>query len=1288
MDLQNKLDDLKIKCRDSYKLAKDNIDGLKTQLDDLFKQLDTTNSPAKDVLNILQKITDLQELDVKINTEKDGTKTARLEERQREAEKDLTEMKKEFSRSVDIFKRAGLKMSAEPLKSDKATSSLLTELKKYLEDKIKQPGEQDGLSKQVLQIVTMQIEVMELMTRASQIYKTQVQIDANTNKLQHINSLLTDLKEQREVAMAYDVAKFDKKIATVKKEHLKLNDELSALQQTLRQLNGQKNEADARKKEMMDKIAKLKDQLVSRILTLQFEFMEAVIKAQGQMNAHEIQINDLQRDLVKEQDKNIYLHDTNDYLRQQVIDREEECADMTVMYTEKEVELKNKVNEMSESTSKKALQIILLGFEIDQTEKQIKGFSLNNDALKEKLDEKIKEVKKKKEEFKKMQGGSDKVLQVITHMEKIWTLQSNNADDLDKISDLQKTLLNTIAELDDNDPTKPMLKILAYQSDATWIREMLKTVTKQAEIQKTALQRELNNKENMLNEKNKELAAGTSNINQLRKEIAALKNEISTLKVQMDEAEKASKRKIGDLEKRLKQSVEEQNAATKKLNEKDATIAQQFQKINNLMGDMNVMKQQMQESEVLVKSRIAGLEDDLMKKKQENDKIREENKKLKQDLTKTGECPELKEKQKKIQAEYDATVSKLNSTILQKVLYIKALIEEVEFLDKKLEEGGSGSDDLINELELKKKQLKEAERKLKANGEVSAKTVNVLQLLTEIWKLQENPTIKNLAKIKDLEQELNDLLSELKTSGEKGLDLALKTISIKESMARLQKAQTKMQEEYNVEINDLQEEIKDKDKEIKMLKSKCEMSAQLMENIKKLEAEASESKNKLKKLQEESEKKIASLRDQLKTKREQLTDAEDRLEETSSDNAALLKKLNNLNEDLKRVTEEKNDALKKARQEITELKELTGEQIKELFKQGLKLTEKDNTINSLQRQLGNSKNEFEKEKEKNRDLETELKTKEKKLANTEDRLKETKAENDALKLKQKQLNEDLDKMTEEKNNLQQKTKKQISELNEKLKRREEELAETGQILKEKDESISTLQKENKKSKAELEKEKDKYNNVINENEKLQKALTEANKVIEKIEEKPKIEWPRLDRNTAHPRLVLSDDEREARTSYLPQSVPNIRERYDTAIAALGKTGFDSGKHYWEVGVAGRKCYIVGMARASAQRKGKLTYGPRGGYWVILKKRDGTHVAIADKEVTLQMKESPSSIGVLVDFKKKEITIYNVDKKLSVFTFTGNENLGTLYPYIETCSDSFNDPPIIFKGPQSTDWILQ
>lgn len=184
------------------------------------------------------------------------------------------------------------------------------------------------------------------------------------------------------------------------------------------------------------------------------------------------------------------------------------------------------------------------------------------------------------------------------------------------------------------------------------------------------------------------------------------------------------------------------------------------------------------------------------------------------------------------------------------------------------------------------------------------------------------------------------------------------------------------------------------------------------------------------------------------------------------------------------------------------------------------------------------------------------------------------------------------------------------------------------------------------------------------------------------------EWPRLDRRTAHRRLILSEDEREARTSLLPQPVPNNPERYDTAIAALGRDGYDSGKHYWEVAVAGRNCYVVGVARESVQRKGLIHYSPKGGYWVILKKRDGRHIALADNPVLLQMAET-TKIGVLVDFNNKLISFYDADKKRSVVQFTGIDIQETLYPYIETCSDSnINDPPLILMKAQSIDWIKQ
>lgn len=186
---------------------------------------------------------------------------------------------------------------------------------------------------------------------------------------------------------------------------------------------------------------------------------------------------------------------------------------------------------------------------------------------------------------------------------------------------------------------------------------------------------------------------------------------------------------------------------------------------------------------------------------------------------------------------------------------------------------------------------------------------------------------------------------------------------------------------------------------------------------------------------------------------------------------------------------------------------------------------------------------------------------------------------------------------------------------------------------------------------------------------------------------PMLEWPGFDANTAHRRLILSQDEKEARTSLLARPVPETPERYDTAIAALAKVGYDSGKHYWEIGVVGRNCYVLGVAKSSAKRKGILTYGPSAGYWVILKKRDGALVAIDDKQVKIDASETPSAIGVQVDFKNKVVIFYNAEKKHEIYKFTGNELQGKVYPYVETCSDSnINDPPLILKKVQSTDWL--
>ncbi|XP_026145442.1 myosin-11 isoform X2 [Carassius auratus] len=1277
---------MKIKCKDAYKIAKDNINGLKSQLDGLFKQVSATQNPAKDVLNILQKVIDLQEMDAILNTEKDAAKIERLDKRRKETERDLAEMKTGFSGSVEIFERAVSKINAEMLKSDNATT-LINELKKYLENKLRQPGEQGDTAKQVLQIVILQIEAMELKTRISDKFKTQAQMDVIKSKLEFKNGLLSDLKEEREESKE-KIQQIDALIAALEKEILDLNIQLSALKQTLVQIEEQTQWLDANRTDIMDKIGKLKgkDEMISRILKLQFEFMEALITANGQVKADEIKINDLQKELEKEQSRALYLDADNKHLRKKLFDQTEQCKDLMELYMNAEAELEAQVNNISDKTSKSVVQIILLGFEINQITKQIQASS-SNDDLKRIRDEKLKELKLKKEELQRSDASSDKILKVISQMEEIWKLQSEDPDNLNKISNLQRNLMDLISQLDDKMASKPMLKIIALQSDVTWIREMLKTVTAKAEIQKAELQKKLDDMKNLLNEKNKELAAATGDISQLQKDIETLKKEVLRLEIGIDEIYEAATDKIKDLQERLKNSDKALDDANNSIKEKNATLSQQITKINTLLDEVRTLKQQVQAKESLLNARIADLEKSLTMKQEENAKINAENEKLKQKCLDNAECPELQKKYKELQAEYNDTISKLNNEILKKAYIIKNLIDEIQYLDKQIEQGVP---ELKLQLEEKKRELEEAKQKLKAEGSISAKTLVVLELLTDIGKLQENPTEDNSEKIKKLEDKLNVLLAELQNSGEKGLGLALKIMSIKESMFKLKQAQEQMQQKYAKEINRLENEIQKKEKEILLLQANCELSEKLHDRIQQLEKELEQSKRNFKKLQQESDDKIASLEKQLKTKDQQLAKTEEMMQNTNAENAALIKQLNNLNDELKKLKEEKQFTVQKLQEEIADLKMKLKKQENELAEKELALKNKNEMIDILEKQQGNMKSELEKVKNKNRELEAELKTKDQQLANTEARLKEINAENQDLILRQKKLEKELQKATEEKNELQ----KQISDLEKSLEAKKQELAKKDQKLQEKDNEIATLQKQYADTKAELNEEKNKLNGVISENEKLKKNLTETQKKVAELEEtlqkyeRPTGVWPDLDANTAHRRLVLSRDVKEARPSLLPQSVTDTPERYDTAIAALGKDGYNSGKYYWEIGVTGKNCYVVGAARASAQRKGILTYGPSVGYWVILKKRASNLIAMADRNVQLKTGEL-SVIGVLLDFRNNKVTFYDAERKLEIFSFTGNVLQGKIHPYIETCSDTnLNEPPLIFKQPQSTDWLKQ
>ncbi|XP_055522182.1 uncharacterized protein LOC129716335 [Leucoraja erinacea] len=90
----------------------------------------------------------------------------------------------------------------------------------------------------------------------------------------------------------------------------------------------------------------------------------------------------------------------------------------------------------------------------------------------------------------------------------------------------------------------------------------------------------------------------------------------------------------------------------------------------------------------------------------------------------------------------------------------------------------------------------------------------------------------------------------------------------------------------------------------------------------------------------------------------------------------------------------------------------------------------------------------------------------------------------------------------------------------------------------------------------------------------------------------------LDVETAHAQLEVSEDRKRVRWTGTERSLPDTGKRFTGRACVLGSEGFTSGRHYWEVEVAGSECWSLGVAAESVERKGRVTLTPETGVWSI------------------------------------------------------------------------------------------
>lgn len=92
----------------------------------------------------------------------------------------------------------------------------------------------------------------------------------------------------------------------------------------------------------------------------------------------------------------------------------------------------------------------------------------------------------------------------------------------------------------------------------------------------------------------------------------------------------------------------------------------------------------------------------------------------------------------------------------------------------------------------------------------------------------------------------------------------------------------------------------------------------------------------------------------------------------------------------------------------------------------------------------------------------------------------------------------------------------------------------------------------------------------------------------------------LDPDTAHPKLILSEDLKSFWLGRKSQKLVKDDKRFDHMMCVLGREMFVTGRHYWDVAVENGGDWGVGVARSSMKRKGVETFSNMEGIWAMAK----------------------------------------------------------------------------------------
>ncbi|XP_019488741.1 PREDICTED: E3 ubiquitin-protein ligase TRIM38-like isoform X1 [Hipposideros armiger] len=161
----------------------------------------------------------------------------------------------------------------------------------------------------------------------------------------------------------------------------------------------------------------------------------------------------------------------------------------------------------------------------------------------------------------------------------------------------------------------------------------------------------------------------------------------------------------------------------------------------------------------------------------------------------------------------------------------------------------------------------------------------------------------------------------------------------------------------------------------------------------------------------------------------------------------------------------------------------------------------------------------------------------------------------------------------------------------------------------------------------------------------------------------------LDPETAHRELILSERQRQVTWEPFQNNVHDSPRRFTTYCCVLGRQGFTSGRHYFEVYVEGGTQWELGVCMENVQRDTYTKPKPQSGFWAIRLCTKVNYIALTCPPTPLPMRERPLLVGVFLDYEAGAVSFYNMTTDSHIFTFPRASFWGKLRPYFRVYPSS-------------------